>query len=318
MANISGSRTRLITGRWVEPRESRLASSRVAGRLDKKWIKLRKSYCSKFDAEMSSESTRSHEWRAELQRITLDYVTWSVLEMDAPPRDVAVKALENLAYHAGEIVKAIGRLKDYPLALSIVRADIEALVTLRDVHSSLDDECGLTELERAEIASAPLNETPRPPPTVRLMSFIEHVNDYARAAHTAAQDMTDEATIAPGDAWDRWIARITDFCERNGLPTSVSKGSKFVEFVEALQELLVEEFKDEIREKRQRMIVLRTKRRFAWALRSGLHGLKQRRAIVRRLIERQPKNAVSLAKAIGRARKSVRVKISSQNAREEA
>lgn len=318
MANISGSRTRLIIGRLVEPRESWLASRRVVRRLDKKWIKLRNSYCSKFDAEMSSESIRSHEWRAEIQRITLDYVTWSILEMNAPPRDAAVKALENLAYHTGEIVKAIDRLKESPLGLSIVRADIEALVTLRDLHSSLDDECGLTDLERAEIASAPLDEAPRPPPTLRLMSFIEHVNDYAQAARTAAQNIADEVTIAPGDAWDRWIARITDFCERNELPTKVSEGSDFVEFVEALQELLVEAINDEIHEKRQRVIVLRTKRRFAWALRRGLRGLKQQRAIRSRLIERQPETAVSLAKAIGRARKSVRDKISSQNARDEA
>jgi hypothetical protein len=302
-SDARGKRTPgLIAGRWIEPRKPLIERSWFVKRLDRRWPKLRKSYCPQFEETMRGDCPKAKEWRSEIERIATDYVIRSELERTAPAHDPAMKWLKNIRYFATELAKTLER----PIngcAKSIARSELHSHLNLREwgAYSSLDY-AFLTPEERAEFQQTTLDEALLPPPTLPVEDFLKHVRSYADAADAAMLHMADEVCAFDGDAWDRWIAAMTAFCDRNGLPTEVSKESKFVEFIESLQHVLVEEMKGLFRRKPPRMSET--------AFRTRLNAIEA--------LRRSSKNPGALAKAIQRARENVVGRIASQNAHQES
>lgn len=232
---------RLGTGDWVEPIKPLSSRPWFAKRVERQFAKFSRSRCPRFEALTRTKSEAGATWRAEIANITIKYVAWAEFERTSVARRPAVKLLSKIGYFARALAETI----DSPIdgsALSIARSGLHKHLNLRDwgTSSSIDD-VGLTSEERAGLALLSPEETPLPPPLIPLDDFLAHVCDYSQAALAAASDISDEATTVDGDQWDRWIYIMIKFCERNGLPTSVSAKSEFVSFIESLQLSLVDE-----------------------------------------------------------------------------
>jgi hypothetical protein len=206
MSREPGSRTeRLITGKMIEP---------TWALTDEQWARIGKAYSFAFEvAAVLTKTDESAKWRAEIETITRDLIREISIEQTAPAKADAVKYLHKIHYYSSELAKAIEGVKINPLARSMARGDLDGQLLLRDLGAALDDDA---------------------PPAMPIRIFAEHVRDVAQAADVAWREMQDEATTTPGDALERWIVRLSAFCEKNGFPVGVSDESDFVAFIMAL------------------------------------------------------------------------------------